>query len=66
MTRREALIALRDVLKRHHDWHLAQTDPVDMCGVEVIPAEEYADSSMFEETDKALALLEKEIGDCNE
>ena len=50
-------------LMRQHAWHLSQTEPVDMGGVEVVPFEAYAEGSMCEETLDALtglrAMMEK-------
>lgn len=52
----------RRALQFHHDWHLAQTDEVDLGdGISITPADEYGDSSMWEETVSALDSLNEEI-----
>ncbi len=52
---------LRAALQRHHDWQLAQTYPVDIEGFEIIPADEYCDSGMYDETTAVLRMAEQEI-----
>lgn len=53
---------LRAALETHHRWQLAQTDPVMLDGdIEIIPADEYGDSGMCEDTMAALHLAEAEI-----
>lgn len=49
---REAVQSLSDALTKQHQWHAAQTDPDPEYGF--IPADEYADSSLYEATVKAL------------
>ncbi len=46
---------LRKMLQQHHDWHLAQTEAVNMGGVDVVPADAYAESGMCADTAKALS-----------
>jgi len=56
------LEGVRVALQRQHDWHLNQTDEIDIGeGIQIVPAWEYADSAMYEETVAALDLLNKEI-----
>ena len=59
----DVLRRVEAALMRQHAWHLAQTDPVDMGGVEVIPADAYVESHMFDETYDTLtdlrAMMEK-------
>jgi hypothetical protein len=53
---------VRVALQRHHDWHLNQTDEIDIGdGIQIVPADEYSDSTMYDETVAALDLLNKEI-----
>lgn len=49
---REATQAVVDALVKHHQWHAAQTDPDPEHGF--IPADEYAESGMYEQTVAAL------------
>ena len=53
----------RVALQQHHDWHLNQTDEIDIgeWGT-MIPANEYCDSELYEQTVRTLDLLEREIG----
>jgi len=46
--------AYRAMLEKHKAWHLSRTEPEDMGGVEVIPAEAYSESGLSEDTEKAL------------
>lgn len=50
----DELRALRDALTRHHQWHAAQTTPDPEHGF--IPADEYAESALYEETVEALSM----------
>lgn len=59
-SREEPLRLCADVLTRHHQWHAAQTDPDPEHGY--IPADEYADSSMYEQTVEALGAANKILG----
>jgi len=68
----ETVEKIRRVLERHHKWHQDQTDPatlliVDENGdkqeVELILADEYADSSLYDQTIEALSLLPLEDHD---
>ena len=58
---RAALRTAKDALVRHHQWHAAQTTPDAEFGF--IPADEYADSDMYEETVAALALANPLLAD---
>ena len=58
---RAALRTATDALVRHHQWHAAQTTPDAEFGF--IPADEYADSDMYEETVAALALANPLLAD---
>jgi hypothetical protein len=51
---REALVTASMALTAHNDWHLKRTDPEVLDGVEHIPAEAYAESTLYELTDDAL------------
>lgn len=50
----DELRALRDALTRHHQWHAAQTTPDPEHGF--IPADEYAESALYQETVEALSM----------
>lgn len=58
---REALRACTDALTKHHQWHAAQTDPDPEHGF--IPADEYADSQLYEQTVEAAALANPLLAD---
>lgn len=58
---RKALRACVDVLTKHHQWHAAQTDPDPEHGF--IPADEYADSALYEQTVEASALANPLLAD---
>lgn len=57
------------VLKEHHDWHLGQTGPERIegpigsepltGGIEIVMADEYADSGMCDRTEDAFEELER-------
>lgn len=52
----------RVALQSQHDWHLNQTDEVDLGdGITIIPADEYCDGSLYEQTVEALDMLNSEI-----
>lgn len=52
----------RNALQQQHYWHLSQTEEVILCGdITIIPADEYSESGMFEETVSALDMLNQEI-----
>lgn len=52
----------RQILQKHHDWHLNQTYEQDLGeGIVIIPANEYGDSRIYEETVDILDLLNNEI-----
>lgn len=53
---REALQKARDTIVQHHQWHAAQTDPDPEHGF--IPADEYAESSLYERTVATLAEID--------
>lgn len=61
MSSLEMFRTVRAALQRQNDWHLARTDPVDMGGVPIIPAEAYVEGSMHDETVAALNILDREI-----
>jgi hypothetical protein len=44
-------------LTAHNDWQLKRTDPEVLDGVEYIPAEAYAESTLYELTDDALSRI---------
>lgn len=58
---REALRKTTDALVRHHQWHAAQTDPDPEHGF--IPADEYADSTMYDQTVEALSSANQLLAD---
>jgi len=58
----DVLARVEAALMRQHDWHLSQTEPVDMGGVEIVPFEAYAEGSMCEETIDALTDLRAIMG----
>lgn len=52
----------RAALQRQHNWHLNQTEEVDIGdGITMVPADEYSDSAMYDETVAALDALNEEI-----
>ncbi len=52
----------RAALQRQHDWHLAQTDEVDLVdGGIIVPADNYSENSMYDQTVAALDALDAEI-----
>lgn len=57
---REAVQTVVDALTKHHQWHAAQTDPDPEHGF--IPANEYADSSLYDATVNALWVAQKATG----
>ncbi len=54
---REALVTASMALTAHNDWQLKRTDPEVLDGVEYIPAEAYAESTLYELTDDALSRI---------
>lgn len=58
-----ALKTVVDALVKHHQWHAAQTDPDPEHGF--IPANEYADSSLYDLTTEALWVAQKATGPHN-
>lgn len=60
---REALQACVDALTKHHQWHAAQTEPDPEHGF--IPADEYADSALYEATVEAASKANWILADGN-
>lgn len=54
---------LSDALTKHHQWHAAQTTPDPEYGF--VPADEYADSGLYDETVAALGKASSTILGCN-